>query len=156
MRIEPAVAPAGARGTGGRDRGPRGTGPRGDGYRGSGPRAAGSRDLVQRQYAPRPAPKRDFVPREANPRAEGEASARKAYVKPVREWNPIDGAAEGASPRPAKPFNPNKKPSFDKPSGLGPKPVFEKKASYGKRATPGEGKPFFPKKPKSKKGKPNG
>lgn len=166
MRIEPAVAPAGARGGGGRDRGPRGAGLRGEGNRGSGPsgtgprdsepRAAGSRDLVQRQYAPRPAPKRDFVPREANPRAEGEASARKAYVKPVREWNPIDGAAEGASPRPAKPFNPNKKPSFDKPSGLGPKPVFEKKASYGKRATPGEGKPFFPKKPKSKKGKPNG
>ena len=178
MRIEPAVAPAGARGGGG---GGRDNGPRGGAPRGAGPRDSGARDVAPRQYAPRPAPKRDFVPREpaprdfaprdaaprdaaprakpfvprdSAPRSDAEAPARKAYdkpagqAKPAREWNPMDGAADG--PRPARPFNPDKKPAF------GAKPPFEKKASYDKRPTPGEGKPFFPKKPKSKKGKPNG
>jgi ATP-dependent RNA helicase DeaD len=185
MRIEPAVAPAGARagGGGGRDHGPRGGAPRG-----ASPRDSGARDVAPRQYAPRPAPKRDFVPREsaprdfaprdsaprdaaprdaaprskpfvprdAAPRSEGEAPARKAYSKPA------------AQAKPAREWNPidgaaegtGPRPARpfnpDKKPAFGAKPPFEKKASYDKRPTPGEGKPFFPKKPKSKKGKPNG
>ncbi len=184
MRIEPAVAPAGARGGGGgrdRDNGPRGGAPRG-----AGPRDTGPRDVAPRQYAPRPAPKRDFVPREsaprdfaprdsaprdaaprdvaprskpfvprdAAPRSEGEAPARKAYGKPAVQAKP----AREWNPIDGAPDSPRPARPFnpDKKPAFGAKPPFEKKASYDKRPTPGEGKPFFPKKPKSKKGKPNG
>jgi ATP-dependent RNA helicase DeaD len=183
MRIEPAVAPAGARGGGGRDRD---NGPRGGAPRGAGPRDTGPRDVAPRQYAPRPAPKRDFVPREsaprdfaprdsaprdaaprdvaprskpfvprdAAPRSEGEAPARKAYGKPAVQAKP----AREWNPIDGAPDSPRPARPFnpDKKPAFGAKPPFEKKASYDKRPTPGEGKPFFPKKPKSKKGKPNG
>jgi ATP-dependent RNA helicase DeaD len=152
---------AGPRDTGPRDVAPRQYAPRPAPKRDFVPRESAPRDFAPRDSAPRDAAPRDaaprskpFVPRDAAPRSEGEAPARKAYgkpgvqAKPAREWNPIDGAPD--SPRPARPFNPDKKPVF------GAKPPFEKKASYDKRPTPGEGKPFFPKKPKSKKGKPNG
>ena len=89
MRIEPAVAPAGARGGGaGRD------GPRGGAPRGASPRDSGARDVAPRQYAPRPAPKRDFVPRESAPRD---------FVP--RDSAPRDAASRDAAPR-SKPFVP--------------------------------------------------
>ena len=99
MRIEPAVAPAGARGGGGGRDGPRGGAPRG-----ASPRDSGARDVAPRQYAPRPAPKRDFVPRESAPRDFAPRDSAPRDSAP-RDSAPRDAAPRDAAPR-SKPFVP--------------------------------------------------
>jgi len=148
MRIEPAVAPAGARagGGGGRD------GPRGGAPRGAGPRDSGARDVAPRQYAPRPAPKRDFVPRESGPRDFAPRDAAPRDAAP-RDAAPRDPAPRDAAPR-SKPFVPRDaapraegeapaRKSYGKPAAQA-KPAREWNPIDGAAEGPRPARPFNP------------